>query len=447
MRRAFSVGRQRLPLAGLASVITLVEAVSGAVAWILLISFASFYTVEEYSRLFPWLACQQLIIVLAPFGAGNILSKVMLQGATRESTELYAYIPRYVLSNLLFAVPLSWALTWFATHNSFAAPHPVEALLVVTTGAWLASQRTQQQLAILRGRRAEYTRERTIGGLMHLILSLVLARLQLPSIGAFVGGQVGGLIAVECLRGIRTSVSSYQGSKSFYSELLKRGWVFGVWSIFGWFSGLGGTVLLTRTTEPEQIAVYGEAVAVISLIALGLGGAATAIQADLLGRRADWSGAIQRKLDRLYNFSSLFIAGVASLATTFRLENLAIFHRIGLSWPPYIWFYFYLTYVSLTLYQRVMIRHQYDTTVSLSFAAVACSEVLAIVGFAVVLSQVPDHPLWAQTALVAGRCMTLFALAAPHGRSAWLMKCRTLGTATGLAIVLLFVFWTINAHS
>lgn len=426
--------RNRIATVAKAGVLTFVESASRGVVSLLLISFASFYSVEEYAALLPLVACQQLICALAPFGADQTISRLMNQGRAGMAAQLYRYLPRYICLNLLFAIPIAWILATAGTRDGFSGPPLPGAILIILTSAWLTIQRSRQQVIVLTGNTARFSFLRTAYGLTHLGASLVLALLDTPYIYAFFGGQAVALFITELIPTM-SGEAQKSSPRSLYKELFSHGWVFGIWSIFGWFSGYGATILLTHVTTPVEVARYGQCIAFVSLIGIGLGSAATAIQANLLKRQAKWSDAIQRKTDRLYDTSIVIAAAGALIATAIQPEQWVLLRQIVSLWPSYVWGYFFVTYASMTLYQRVMLRYQYDPHVSLSWLAVCVSDVLALGAFAIALHVDVNRPLWASAALFAARFITIYAFAKPHGRTGWASKLTTLTSAGALAAV------------
>lgn len=388
--------------------ITAIEAVSRGASSILLLGFSAFYRPEDYAILLPWLACQQLIVTFAPFGASDVLAKLINTRGLIYSADLYAYIPRYVGLNLLFAVPVSWLLTWVATRH-LVTPSFLDSTLILLSGIWMATQRTRQQFALLTGAMVTFTSQKIISAAVHIGVSLTLVVWHTSILTAFFCGQVAGLAVAEC---IRPPVSrALLPPQSLYWEIFRQGWVFGLWSFFGWFSGLGAVILLTHVTGSNQIAGYGQALAIVGLMGLGLGGLTLAIQSKLVQRQTGWSYEVQKRIFQVYNLSIAATFALCGLASLAHAQDWAFLQKLGIHWPSYIWIYFGTVYCSLTLYQRTMIRYCYDSNSSLPWGAVVLTESLALAAFALALKQYPNEPLWANAALIGVRCVSIFSLA------------------------------------
>jgi O-antigen/teichoic acid export membrane protein len=432
----------RIRVALTALVITGVEGLAGASVWLTLLLYSRFYSPEAYARLVPWLACQQLITVVAPFGSTTAIAKLLNRGDQALASRVYAFLPRYTLLNLPWAVPMALLLTWVSTRGSFSQASWWEALLTVGTGAVGASQRAQQQVSVLRGQTRRYTIERTMFGVVSFAAGFAGAHARLPSLAAFFGGQCVGFVVVALMR------RTYQAqpvvatpTSAMYLEVFKQSWVLGALSIFGWFSGLGVTIVLSRHTTPLTIGVYGQALAAVSLVQLCLGGGATALQAHFISRSQRWDETVERRLNIV--FDGLIIAAAATAVALILLhaESWSALASLRLRWPPYIWAYLFSAVASLTLYQRVMLRHTYDLNVDLSWFNLAIGEVLALSAFAAVLNSHPDMPLAANAALLAARTTTLFFLHEPRALGAQLRKTRTLALGISLAVVV----WRVSA--
>ena len=251
--------------------------------------------------------------------------------------------------------------------------------------------------------------------------------------------DVPGLAAAELLTGSRLP-KPVETAPSLYWEIVKHSWVFGIWSIFGWFSGLGSSLLLTRVTNSTEIARYAQIVAISSALGLMTGALTTAALSKLLARGAEWDEVIDRTLDRVCNLGLILSAALLCLCQAGHLEQASIIRHLVPLCPPYIWLYLFVVYASYTIYQRALIYYQYERSSSLSWSGVLCNESLGLAGFVFFLAHFPDRPLWAQAALMVGRCAFLFVLSA---------KCRvgsfpkkygmlTLASALGVCICLLF---------
>lgn len=403
-----TLSRARLRTAAHGAAITAIEAVSRGSSSILLLGFSAFYKSEDYALLLPWLACQQLIMTFAPFGASDVLGKLINTRGLAYSADLYAYIPRYVGLNLFFAVPASWLLTWVATRH-LVTPSLLDSTLILLSGIWMATQRTRQQFSLLTGSMATFTSQKILCATVHIAVSLTLVVRHNSILTAFFFGQVAGLAVAECFRQpVSRALHPPQG---LYWEIFRQSWVFGLWTLFGWFSGLGAVMLLTHVTGSARIAGYGQALSIVSLMGLGLGGLTLAIQSKLVQRQTGWSHEVQTRIFQVYNLSIVAALALCGLASLAHAQEWAFLHRLGLHWPAYIWIYFGTVYCSLTLYQRTMIRYWYDANSSLPWGAVALSESFALAAFALVLKQYPNEPLGANAALVGVRCVSIFSFA------------------------------------
>lgn len=432
--------REKLTTAVRGGVISLVEVFSQGAVSALVVSFASLYSTNEYAAFLPWIGCQQLILVLAPFGMDRAVSILIVQSGREAAQGFSSYIPRYVATNLVMGAPLSWLLTWLAIRQGLTTPSTALVALIVLTSAGLTIQRTQQSVILLTGETAQFTKRRIVYGLLHVCLGITLALSHASIMIAYFLSQLCALGVVQVMSAQygRKRVSTHPRPE--YWCVFQRCWVFGIWSIFGWFSGYGATLLFAKVNNPTELARYGQTIGFVGLVGMVLGGATTAIHANLVKRRMQWSQRIETKFNALYNWSIVLAAGFAALATVLRLEQTTILHRVLPLWPGYIWIYFFVAYASQTFYQRVMLRHQYDPTVRLSWMTVAAGEIAGILAFAAVLNIYPARPLFASGALLTARHVALFLLAAPRGPSAWFAKVATVSASVALG-VLLHLLW------
>lgn len=391
-----------------AALITALEVFSRGSVSVCLISFAALYSVADYSRLLPLVACQQLIAVLAPFGSLDLMPKLM--SALQDRERLYRYIPRYVLLNTTWAAPLSWLLLWLSGRSGL--PTVLESLLVVTAGCWIAAQRSRQAMHLFAGLTHRYARARVYQGGVHAAIACGLALFKAPPMIAYFAGQLVGLAAAEGYdRAQRTPPSVERPSPAsppMYWVITRLTWVFGAWAIFGWFSGYGATVVLSLFTPASGIAVYGQAIAVLSLLQLCLGGFGTAILTRLHSRQTGWRLQIQKKVDVAYDMAWLAVGILALVANSLRLERWQPLVRAGLVWPDYIWLYIFLTFSALTVYQRSMLRFQLDSKCSMPITTVLSGEFLGVGIFALALALAPSRPLYGNTALIAARGMAVY---------------------------------------
>lgn len=434
--------REQVTTAVKGGVITLVEVLSHGAVSVLIVSFASLYSTPEYAAFLPWIGCQQLILVLAPFGMDRAISILIVQSGREAAQGLSRYIPRYVATNLVIGAPLSWLLTWLATRQGLTTPPAAIVGLIILTSAGLTIQRTQQSVILLTGETAQFSKRRIVYGLLHVSLGMALALSHASIMIAYFLSQLCALGVVQVMSAQRAAQHASTHPRPEYWRVFQPCWVFGIWSIFGWFSGYGATLLFARVTSPTELARYGQALGFVGLVGLVLGGATTAIHANLVKRGIQWSQRMESKFNSLYNWSIVLAAGLAALATLARVEQMTLVHRLLPLWPGYIWIYFFIVYASNTFYQRVMLRHQYDPTVSLSWITVAAGETAGILAFAAVLQMYPARPLFASAALLAGRHVSLFLLAAPRGQSAWLTKIATVSASVVLGVLLHFLWQT-----
>lgn len=406
-------------------VIAGVESLAGAAVWVTLLLYSRFYEGAAYSRLLPWLACYQLITVAATFGSSSALGKLIQ--ADDSASQVYSFLPRYTLLNLPWTVPIAFGFTWAATRGGFAQVTWLEAGLAIGTGAVAAIQRSQQQVSVLVGQTRRYSIERSVFGLSSIVGSLSGAWLGLESIVAFFAGQLIGLGAVSRIRRAYPSQPATESNHGgLYAKVFSASWVFGVLSVFGWFSGLGATIVLSRLSPSSAVALYAQALAAVSMLQLVLGAATTTAQSSFLARGVVWDSARDRQLNRFYDVLMAAGAGCTALAILANVHTWWLLRELGLVWPPYIWVYLFSATASLTLYQRVMLRHQYDRAVNLSWRNLALAETLSLLAFGAVLFLKPTLPLAASAALLWTKTITLFMTHEPLEAQAQIGKVQTI---------------------
>lgn len=398
---------RRTRLIGKAGIISVVEAFSRGSVSVCLIAFASLYSVEAYAKLLPWVACQQLITVLAPFGTLDVLGKLIsIRG---DGSSLYRSIPRYVRINTVWIAPLAWGLTWLGSRGAVSMPTPLESILVVASGSWLASQRTQQAVNLLSGQTINYARLRITQGGTHVVVACGLALLHVSPMLAFFSGQLSGLVAAH-LTAVAPPVArpDVPVPNVPFWDIVRHSWIFGIWAIFGWFSGYGATVILGRVTNAHQIAEYGQVIAFVGLMQLGLGGVAMAMIRRFLEGNHAWGEATQVRVDRVYDGMCMVVAAFCAIASLARIESSSLIHHLGLIWPHYVWTYFFAVFAGLTLYQRTILRYQYDNGARIPWLIAVASEATGLFVFQLLLRAWPDQPLYASVALISARCIIVF---------------------------------------
>lgn len=422
-------------------VISIVEAASRGAISILLIGFASFFSTDQYVTLLPWVACHQLIVVLAPFGTIDILSKLIRLISKNGNIALYNYIPSYILLNLLWAAPLAWLLTWATTKQSIAPISSLDTALTLITSGWLASQRATQQVMLLTQGAARFTVLRTVQGLTHLAASSLLVFLRISCLRSFFGGLLTALIVISIIDKSTTN-RSFLWSPIAIREIFSQSWVFGMGAIFGWFSGLGSVILLTSITSPIEVARYGQIIPIVSLMGLLIGSIGSAIQASLISRQVEWTAKLQQQMGKFHDASFIVVGGFASVAIYIHLEQVGIVRFLAPQLPSYVWAYLFVAYVGYNLYLRGMLQYQYDIAATLSLRRLMISELTALTVFTFCIYHFPERPLWAGGGMLFARGAVVFSFSDKLSKVAKFERIRSLviGGCSSLGLYFLWVF-------